>query len=38
MLEVLWQELTTGLHDWKQLAHVIIRLLAAAVLGGIGSL
>ena len=35
MLDVLWQELTSGLHDPKQLAHVIIRLLAAAILGGI---
>jgi putative Mg2+ transporter-C (MgtC) family protein len=35
MLDVLWQELTSGLHDSKQLAHVIIRLVAAAVLGGI---
>jgi putative Mg2+ transporter-C (MgtC) family protein len=35
MIDVLWQELTSGLHDSKQLAHVIIRLLAAALLGGI---
>jgi putative Mg2+ transporter-C (MgtC) family protein len=35
MIEVLWQELTSGLHDSKQVAHVIIRLLAAALLGGI---
>lgn len=35
MLEVLWQELTSGLHDSKQLARVIIRLLAAAILGGL---
>jgi len=35
MIEVLWQELTSGLHDSKQLAHVIIRLLAATILGGL---
>jgi len=34
-MDVLWQELTSGLHDSKQLAHVIIRLLAAAILGGL---
>ena len=35
MIDVLWQELTAGLHDSKQLAHVAIRLVAAALLGGI---
>jgi len=35
MFDVLWQELTSGLHDSKQLARVIIRLLAAAALGGL---
>ncbi len=35
MMDVFWQELTSGLHDSKQLTHVIIRLLAATVLGGI---
>ena len=35
MIEALWQELTSGLHDSKQVAHVIIRLVAATVLGGI---
>ena len=35
MLDVLWQELTSGLHDSKQLARAIIRLLAAAILGGL---
>jgi putative Mg2+ transporter-C (MgtC) family protein len=35
MLNVFWQELTSGLHDSQRLAHVIIRLLAAAILGGI---
>lgn len=34
MMDVFWQELTSGLHDSKQLAHVIIRLLAATLLGG----
>jgi len=33
-MDSLWQELTTGLHDSK-LAHAIIRLLAATILGGI---
>ena len=35
MLDVLWQELTSGLHDSKQFARVIIRLVAAAILGGL---
>ena len=35
MLDVLWQELTSGLHDSRQLAHVIIRLIAATLLGGL---
>jgi putative Mg2+ transporter-C (MgtC) family protein len=35
MMDVLWQELSSGLHDSKQLAHVIIRLVAAALLGAI---
>ena len=35
MIEALWQELTSGLHDSKQVAHVIIRLVAATVLGGV---
>jgi putative Mg2+ transporter-C (MgtC) family protein len=34
MLRVLWQELTYGLRDADQLAHVVIRLLAATLLGG----
>lgn len=34
MMDVLWQELTFGLRDSK-LPHVIIRLLAAALLGAI---
>ena len=35
MLRVLWQELTFGLHGSDQLAHVVIRLVAATVLGGL---
>ena len=35
MLDVLWQELTSGLHDSKQLARVIIRLVAATLFGAI---
>ena len=35
MMDVLWQELTSGLHDSKQIARVIIRLVAAALLGAI---
>jgi len=34
-MDALWQELTSGLHDSKQLAHVIIRLVAATLLGAI---
>ena len=34
-MDFFWQELTTGLHDSKLLAHVVIRLLAATILGGI---
>src|SRR5205807_6010866 len=35
MLDVIWQELTSGLHDSKQLARVIIRLVAATLFGAI---
>jgi len=35
MMDVFWQELTSGLHDTKQLERVIIRLVAAVLLGGI---
>jgi putative Mg2+ transporter-C (MgtC) family protein len=35
MLHVLWQELTLGLHGPDQLAHIVIRLLAATLLGGL---
>jgi len=34
-MDALWQELTSGLDDSKQLAHVIIRLVAATLLGAI---
>jgi len=34
MMDALWQELTFGLRDSK-LTHVIIRLVAATLLGGI---
>jgi len=33
--EIIWAELTTGLPDKTQLVHTIIRLLAAALLGGL---
>ena len=35
MIRILWQELSAGLHDSQQLARVIIRLLAAMLLGGL---
>jgi len=35
MLDILWQELTSGLRDRQHLAQVIIRLVAAMILGGI---
>jgi len=35
MLRVFWQELTSGLHDSQHVAQVIIRLVAAMVLGGL---
>jgi putative Mg2+ transporter-C (MgtC) family protein len=34
-MEIFWQELTSGLPDKQQLAHVIIRLIAAVLLGSI---
>ena len=34
-MDIIWQELTAGLPDWPHLAHAIIRLLAAAILGGL---
>ena len=35
MGEILWSELTSGLPDRSELAHVLIRLLAAVILGAI---
>ncbi len=35
MIRILWQELTSGLHDGQQVAHVVIRLVAATLLGGL---
>lgn len=34
MLYILWQELTAGLHDSQHVERVIIRLVAAMILGG----
>ena len=34
-MEIFWQELTSGLSDTQQLAHVVIRMIAAALLGSI---
>jgi putative Mg2+ transporter-C (MgtC) family protein len=34
-MDILWQELTLGIHDSKQLLRVVIRLLAAMLLGAI---
>jgi putative Mg2+ transporter-C (MgtC) family protein len=33
-MDIIWEELTSGLPDKKQLIHVIIRLIAATLLGG----
>ena len=35
MIEILWQELTYGLPDATQLIHVMVRLVAATLLGAI---
>ena len=35
MMDLFWEELTTGLGDSRQLARVLIRLLAATLLGAI---
>ncbi|HVG39462.1 MAG TPA: MgtC/SapB family protein [Pyrinomonadaceae bacterium] len=32
-MEVFWQELTSGLPDTRQLIHVVIRMIAAIILG-----
>jgi putative Mg2+ transporter-C (MgtC) family protein len=34
-MDVLWEELRGGLHDIEPLVRIIVRLLAAAILGGI---
>lgn len=34
-MEILWQELTSGFPDTQQLMHVLIRVLAAVLLGAI---
>lgn len=34
-MEILWEELTFGLPDVRQLVHVLIRLVAATVLGAV---
>jgi putative Mg2+ transporter-C (MgtC) family protein len=34
-MDILWQELTLGIQDSKQLLRVVVRLLAAVLLGGI---
>jgi putative Mg2+ transporter-C (MgtC) family protein len=35
MMEIFWEELTTGLPETRQLARLIIRLLAATLLGAV---
>lgn len=34
-MDIFWEELTAGLPDYRQLVHVIIRLVAATILGAI---
>ena len=34
-MEIIWEELSYGFPDWQKLVHVIIRLIAAAVLGAL---
>ena len=34
-MEILWEELTFGLPDTRQLVHVMIRLIAATLLGAV---
>jgi putative Mg2+ transporter-C (MgtC) family protein len=34
-MDIFWEELTSGLPDTRQLIHVIIRLVAAALLGAV---
>ena len=35
MLEIIWMELTSGMPDRAELAHVVIRLVAAILLGAV---
>lgn len=35
MIEILWSELTSGIPDTTQLTHLIVRLLAAMLLGAV---
>ena len=34
-MDVIWEELTSGLPDVRQLVHVLIRMIAASVLGAV---
>ncbi|HYE57717.1 MAG TPA: MgtC/SapB family protein, partial [Rhodothermales bacterium] len=34
-MDIIWEELTSGLPDARQLIHVIIRLVAATLLGAL---
>ncbi|HWP44768.1 MAG TPA: MgtC/SapB family protein [Blastocatellia bacterium] len=34
-MDILWEELTSGLPDARQLVHVVIRLIAASLLGAV---
>jgi putative Mg2+ transporter-C (MgtC) family protein len=34
-MDVLWQELSAGWHDAEPLVRIVVRLLAAAILGGV---
>jgi putative Mg2+ transporter-C (MgtC) family protein len=34
-MEIFWEELTSGLPDMRQLARLLIRLLAATLLGAV---
>lgn len=34
-MDIIWEELTSGLPDVRQLVHVLIRLIAATLLGAI---
>ena len=34
-MDVIWEELTSGLPDARQLVHVLIRMIAASVLGAV---